>query len=388
MRNVWILALAQALSGSGMIMLVTFGGIVGARLAPTPAAATLPLSLSIVGAAVCSIPAALLMQRFGRKPLLVASALATSATGLVMAYSIAHADFTLLCIGALLLGANMAFVLQYRFAATEYVTGGLAPRAVATVMLGTLVAAFATPEIGDRARLAGGWPEFTGSFVALAVIALAGAVVLLALGPPATHAVRESGPGRPLGAIAREPAYVVAVLCGVASYSVMSFIMTATPISMHVIDGHAVRDTKNVITAHLLAMYLPSLASGWLTQQFGLIRTMGLGLACMLASVVVAAFTGHAFMHYFWALVLLGVGWNFLFVAGTTLLTTTYAPSERFRAQGFNDLATFGAQAVASLLAGVSIERLGWESLNLASVPVLLATLGAMLWWRARAARA
>jgi MFS family permease len=190
------------------------------------------------------------------------------------------------------------------------------------------------------------------------------------------------GPARPLGAIARQPAYLVAVACGVAGYGVMSFVMTATPISMHVLDGMDVAASKQVIVAHVLAMYLPSLFSGRLIGRIGLVPTMHLGLGCMALCVAIAAVVGHAFHHYFAALVLLGVGWNFLFVAGSTLLTRTYAPAERFRAQGFNDFVTFGTQAVASLAAGASIHALGWAALNLATVPLLVAAFAAIVWWR------
>jgi predicted MFS family arabinose efflux permease len=385
MRNVWILALAQALAGSGTIVLVAFGGIVGSRLAPSPALATLPLSLAVVGVAVASVPASLAMQRWGRKPAFVGSALFGAIAALVCALAVARSSFELLCLGALLVGVNMTFVQQYRFAAAESVPAEQAGRAIATVMLGTLGAAVVAPELGDRLRLAGGWPEFTGSFVVLAVLGVVAALLLQTSFRPAPSADAAAGAApRPLAVIARQPAYVVAVLCSVAGYGVMSFIMTATPISMHVLDGMSVAAAKQVITAHLLAMYLPSLASGWLVGRLGLPAMMYLGLACMGLCVAIAAAIGHEFAHYFVALVLLGIGWNFLFVAGTTLLTRSYASSERFRAQGFNDLATFGTQAVASLLAGASIHGLGWATLNLASIPLLLVALAAVLWWRSR----
>ncbi len=388
MRNVWLLAVAQALAGCGTIVLVAFGGIVGSDLAPVPALATLPLSLGVVGVAAASIPASLAMQRWGRKPAFVASAGFAVLAALVCAAAVARGSFELLCVGGLLLGFNMAFVQQYRFAATEYVGPGQAGRAISTVMLGTLAASVLAPEIGDRARLLGGWAEFTGSFVALAALCAAGAHVLTRLGPPQGHAhgPAATGPVRPLGEIARQPAYLVAVLCSVSGYAVMSFVMTATPISMHVLDGMDVAASKHVLTGHLLGMYLPSLASGWLVDRLGLPRLMYLGLACMGLCVAIAAFVGHQFVHYFVALALLGVGWNFLFVAGSTLLTRTYASAERFRAQGFHDFATFGTQALASLLAGASIHGLGWAQLNLACVPVLLAALAAILWWRSSAA--
>jgi MFS family permease len=384
MRNVWILALAQALSGCGTIMLVTFGGIVGTHIAPIPAIATLPLSLAVLGLALMSIPAALLMQRVGRKAGFIGSAIVATAAALLLALSVATEAFVGLCVAGFLLGANMAFVQQYRFAAAEYVDGPDAGRAVSTVMLGTLGAALLGPELGDRMRHLGGWPEFTGSFVALAVLCILGALVLLALGQPKVQTTVDASTPRSLGEIARQPAFIVALLGGLGSYAVMSFIMTATPISMHVVDGMSVSETKHVISLHLLGMYVPSLASGWLIRVLGIRPMMLIGLALMSICVVISAFVGHHFVHYVWGLTLLGVGWNFLFVASTTLLTTSYRSAERFRAQGLNDFVMFGSQACASFLAGPAITFLGWRIVNLASVPLIIIVTLAVFWLRAR----
>ncbi len=380
MRNVWILALAQVFSACGTIMLVTFGGIVGTHITPVPALATLPLSMSILGLALSSIPAAVLMRRIGRKPGFIGSALMATGAALICAVSIAHESFAGLCLAGFLLGSNMAFVHQYRFAATEYVAELDAGRAVSTVMLGTLVAAWLGPELGDRLRLLGGWAEFSGSFVGLAVLFVLAALVLLTLGPPLPRATVEQAAPRPLRVIARQPRFVVALLAGLSSYVVMSFIMTATPISMHVVDGMSVAETKRVISTHLLAMYLPSLASGWLIRVLGIRMLMSLGIALMGACVAISTVVGHHFVHYLTGLALLGVGWNFLFVAGTTLLTTTYRPAERFGAQGLNDFTVFGSQAMASLAAGPAITLLGWEQLNLLAIPVLIA-MAVAVWW-------
>ncbi|MCU0759400.1 MAG: MFS transporter [Steroidobacteraceae bacterium] len=378
MRNVWILTLAQAFAACGTLTLFAFGGIVGTHIAPTPAVATLPLTCSIAGVALASLPVALLMQRTGRKPVLVGSALLAAAAALLCAWAIAHADFALLCAGGFLLGCNMSVVQQYRFAAAEFVAPEQAGRAVSTVMLGTLAAAIGAPTLGALASRLGGWPEFTGSFVVLSGLLVVAAGVLGLLGRTPVRAEPPRGAGRPLREILRQPAYRIAVTCGLVSYAVMSFIMTATPISMHVHDGFSGGETTSVISAHLLGMYLPSLATPLIVRTLGLRAMLYLGVAAMALCVGVSAFAGHAFVHYFSGLVLLGLGWNLMFVASTTLLTTTYASHERFRAQGFNDLAIFGSQATASLLAGTAMETLGWEALNLASVPLLLVALLAL----------
>jgi predicted MFS family arabinose efflux permease len=388
MRDVWVLALAQACSACGTIMLATFGGIVGATLAPSPAIATLPLSLSVLGTALGSIPASRLMQRVGRKPAFIGSAFAATLAALLCAFSIYHRAFLGLCVAGALMGVTMAFVQQYRFAAAEFVTPALAGRAVSTVMLGTLAAAVLAPEVGDRARLLWGWPEFTGSFVALAGICLAAAGVLAWLDTPPVRAVTAARPARALRVVARQPVFIAAVAAGATAYAVMSFIMAATPISMRVVDGMSVAETKSVISLHLLGMFVPSLASGWLVREVGVRGLMATGLACMATCVGVGVFVGQHFTHYLTALLLLGVGWNFLFVAGTTLLTTAYAPEERFAAQGFNDFVVFGTQALASLLAGPAIMRLGWPVLNAASLPLLVAMAGVVVWLGARDRRA
>ena len=385
MRNVWVLCAAQALAGCGTIMLVAFGGIVGTRIAPSPALATLPLSLSVLGVASMSLPAALLMQRFGRKTGFVGSAAVAVCGALLCAYSVASSNFWSLCAAAFMLGGNMAFVQQYRFAATEYVSPEHAGRAVATVMLGTLAAAFAGPLLGELARDFGGYVEFTGSFLVLALLCAAAAAVLTLLEPAPLRTVATSGSSRPLAQIAAQTDFRIAVLSGLVAYAVMSFIMTATPISMHVHDGFSSGQTSAVISAHLIGMYLPSLATPLLVRWLRIRGMMLLGLAAMALCVGIAAFVGHAFVHYFAGLVLLGLGWNLLFVAGTTLLTTTYSSAERFRAQGFNDLTVFGSQAIASLFAGSAIEALGWTAVNVVTLPLLLLAAVGVLRMRSRA---
>jgi MFS family permease len=364
-------------------MLVSFGGIVGTHIAPHPAVATLPLSLSILGVASMSLPAALLMQRIGRRPAFVGSALVGACAALLCAWSVAQAQFVTLCVAGFLLGCNMAFVQQYRFAAAEYVPPEQAAQAVSTVLLGTLLAALMGPALGTWARHLGGWPEFTGSYVVLSGLCIVAALILLQLEPAQPRAAVDDSPARSLREIATQPDFRLAVIAGVASYAVMSFIMTATPISMHVHDGFTPGETTSVISAHLLGMYLPSLASPWLVRRLGIRGMMLWGMAAIGLCIGISAVIGHAFVHYFTGLVLLGVGWNLMFVAGTTLLTTTYTPAERFRAQGCNDLAVFGSQACASLFAAAAMEAFGWQLLNLVSLPLLLLVLF-MLWQRSR----
>jgi MFS family permease len=388
MRNVYLLALAQALAAAGAFVVVLLGGILGAELAPRPEWATLPVSMAVLGVAATTIPAAMLMQAIGRKRTFILGAALAGLSALGIGWAVARHDFALFCITIFVMGANMACVQQYRFAAVEFVPPERASVAVSVVMWGMLLAAFAGPQLALAARLWLPGTDYAGSFVAVAVLCAIAIAVLARIEAPRLRAARHDEAARPLALIARQPKFLVAVLAGMSGYAVMSFIMTATPLSMHVVDGLSVVDTKWVIQSHLLAMFLPSLASGWLIARLGVRPMMSLGVLLMGLCIAIAALGSHHLMHYWWGLVLLGAGWNLLFVAGTTLLTTTYRPSERFRAQAVNEFAVFGSQALASLLAGPAIQHLGWKALNLAGVPLLLAMALSLLGLRQPARQA
>ncbi|MCZ8129991.1 MAG: MFS transporter [Steroidobacteraceae bacterium] len=379
MRHVWLLAVAQALAACGSGVFVLAGGLLGTGLAPRESLATLPVSLLVIGIAAAALPAGALMRRVGRRAAFVGSALGGTGALLGAGAAVAADSFAGFCAAAFALGFTLAFVQQYRFAAVELAPPGRAGRAVSTVMIGTLVAAWAGPALAVACRDL--WPEhpWAGSFVVVALLNVAAAAVLrvLPLAPPSGPVAE--GPARPFAVVAADPRYRVAVLGGVSAFAVMSFLMTATPISMHVLHGHDLAATAWVIQSHLLAMYLPALASGWFVERLGAIRMMHAGAWAMAGCVAIAAIGGHEVAHYWWALVLLGVGWNFLFVGSTTLLTTTYRPAERFAAQSANDFAVFGSQAIASLAAGALVHRLGWEQLNLAAAPLLALLLLALV---------
>jgi MFS family permease len=375
MQPVWMLSATQALCMSGSFLFVLLGGIIGTHLAPTPALATLPVSLLIAGLAASVVPAGALIHRFGRRAVFVGSAL-QAGTGCVLAgFAIATNRYWLFCLAAFLLGGNNAVVMQYRFAATEYVEPARASRAIAVVMSGALVAAWLGPELAVRTANLVPAAHYAGSFYAGTGLYLLAALLLSRVPISAAAAARDPAPARRLGEIAAQPVYRVAVLAALASYTVMSFIMTATPISMHVVDGHDEVATARVIQIHLLGMYLPSLASGWIIAKFGDRPVIVAGTLMMAACVVIATQSGHAVLHYGWALGVLGLGWNLMFIAATTLLTKTYRMHERIQAQTLNDFLVFGAQAVASLLAGLAVTTIGWEALNYATLPLLASVL-------------
>ncbi len=382
MQPVWMLSATQALCMSGSFLFVLLGGIIGAELAPLPALATLPVSVLILGLATSVVPAGALIRRHGRRAVFVGSALQAAVGCVVAGTAVAAAQFWWFCAGALLLGANNAVVMQYRFAAIEYVEPARASRAISIVMSGALVAAWLGPEIAVRASGLVAAARYAGSFFAGTGLFVIAALLLTRLPDSVPAATTQAVPARRLAEIAAQPAFRVAVLAALVSYAVMSFIMTATPISMHVADGHDETSTAHVIQIHLLAMYLPSLASGWIIARFGDRPVIAAGSLLMIGCVGIAAFAGHAVLHYGWALALLGVGWNFMFIAATTLLTKTYRPHERIQAQTLNDFLVFGAQASASLLAGVAIATIGWRLLNLATLPLVAAVLVALAFTR------
>jgi len=375
MQQVWMFSATQALCMSGSFLIVLLGGIIGSELAPAPSLATLPVSVLILGLATSVVPARALIRRYGRRVIFIASALLAGLGCVVAGLAIAAAGFWMFCAAAFLLGANNAMVMQYRFAAIECVEPEFASKAIAVVMSGALAAAWLGPEIAVRAADLVEGARYAGSFFAGTGL-YAIAALMLACTRDSTHAASaDVRPPRRLTEIAAQADFRIAVLAALVSYAVMSFIMTATPISMHVVDLHDEVATKQVIQGHLLAMYLPSLASGWIIARFGTRPVIVAGALLMSGCIVIAAYGGHAVLHYGWALVLLGAGWNLLFIAGTTLLTQTYRPHERIQVQTLNDFMVFGAQATASLLAGYALASIGWERLNLTTLPLLATVL-------------
>ena len=379
MRPVWMLSATQALCMSGSFLFFLLGGIIGSHLTPTPALATLPVSVMIAGLAASVVPAGLLIHRFGRRAVFVGSALQAAGGCILAGYAISTQRFWLFCAAAFLLGSNNAVVMQYRFAATEYVEAGHASRAIAVVMCGALAAAWLGPELAVRTADLVPSARHAGSFYSATGLYLVAAVLLSRISAAAPAGAADLAPPRPLREIAAQPVFQVAVLGALASYTVMSFIMTATPISMHIVDGHDEVATARVIQVHLLGMYLPSLGSGWIIAKFGDRPVIVAGALLMALCVAIAAYAGHDVVHYGWALGVLGLGWNLLFIAATTLLTKTYTRGERIHAQTLNDFLVFGSQATASLLAGVAVTTVGWERLNLATLPLLAAVLLATL---------
>lgn len=372
--NVIILSVCYTIGFSGVPMVFLVGGIVGSELAPSPVLATLPVAIMVVGTALSTVPAAFTMKRIGRKLGFALAAAIASIAAMGAASAIAVRSFLLFSASLFFIGGCTAFVMQYRFAAAESTEPRHMGKAVSFVLIGGVLAGYLGPEVG---RLARNWLDigaYSGSFVALAVLYSLSAVLLSFLSDISPSHGRVAGEERPLRTVVRQPVYAVAVLSGAVSYGVMSFIMAALPVSMHVIDRFSLKETTLVFQSHMMAMYLPSLFTGVIIERLGVKRLQVLGIIGMSACVIISVLS-HDFVNYLTALICLGIGWNFLFVGGTVMLIRSYRPAERFKAQAVNDFAVFGTQALAALSGGSVIFIANWETLNLLCLPLLLFTL-------------
>jgi predicted MFS family arabinose efflux permease len=378
MWNILLLATCQLISATGSIVVVTLGGIIGARLASNPALATLPISIMVVTVASTTIPATMLMRAIGRRRGFMLASLSAAAAVVLAIFALTASSFAWFMAAAALFGVNLAFTQQYRYAAAESVEPGRAPRAISLVLLGAIGGALIGPELIRLGQHLIESVQFAGTLAALVVLYLVQSMLFLLLQPlRGEHEDKHAAPGRQLADIVRQPVFIVAVLGGTTAYGVMTLIMTATPLSMHINDGYSVEQTAHVIRTHVLAMYMPSLFTGFLIERLGIGRLMTSGAVTLLVACIIGL-QGQSVMHYTFALVLLGIGWNFLYVGGTSMLTLSYSMSERFKAQAVNEFSVFGTSATASLLAGTVMYVYGWSTLIVLPLPLLILILGGL----------
>jgi predicted MFS family arabinose efflux permease len=385
-RQVLLLAIAQALFQTASVLVMTIGALAAANISGDPALATVPIAAMFLGTAVLMFPASAAMAKFGRRAGFVTGALLGTIGGVVGAAGIYVASLPLLSLGTFLVGAYQAFAQFYRFAASEVASDAFRPRAISLVLGGGIVAALLGPTL---ARFGGPLLEtrYAGSFLILALLSLAAAGVLLAIRGNEKHALQpDVANGRPWAEIVTQPAYLVALFGAVTGYGVMILAMTATPIAM-MHHHHELSTASTVIQFHVLGMFLPSFFTGSLIARFCTLRIMLTGLLLLTAHVF-TTWTGTGFNSFALALVLLGVGWNFLFIGGTSLLTTTYTPGERSRAQATNDMTIFAVGIACSFGAGPLLQRFGWQTLNGMLLPWLFAAVLMLLWFAARERRA
>ena len=371
-RTLIVLTFAQCFGQTAAPILVLLGGIVGAQIAPSIDWATLPIAIQISGIAFATLPASYLMSKVGRKAgFLAGTALAIFAS-LFAAFAIYQQSFTLFCIASFLIGNYIAFLQQFRFAVADSVPNEQIPKCLSFLMLAGIVAALLGPEVARRFSVIEGLPDYVGSFLGMAAMLTVSFLILLAFYKKTTFEKQDQfSAARPLGKIFRQPTLILAIASAAVGYSVMSLIMTATPLSMHEMDLHSLEETTRVIQSHILAMYVPSFFSGFLISWLGVKRIIQAGFALM----IVCIFIGWGqpdFISYWGTLVFLGVGWNFLFLGGTTLLTQSYRASERFKVQAVNDFLVFGLQALGSLSAGILLASIGWSGVMVFALPLLL----------------
>jgi MFS family permease len=378
-RNLIVLVSCQLISATGSFVMVALGGIIGSTLTQNQTWATLPVSMMVVAVAATTIPATLLMRRLGRRAGFSIASLSAVTALIVATFALSRQSFALFIVAAMMFGINMAFTQQYRYAAAESVRAKYIPRAISFVLLGSIGGAFAGKALATQGVDWLSQVPYTGILYVLASLyVIQSALFLLLSDTEIGGDDRDHDTRRGLPEIVKQPVFLVAVLGGAAGYGLMTLIMTATPLSMHINDGYSVEQTTNVIRAHVLAMYAPSLVSGFLIERLGVARMMLIGAISMMA-VSVIGLQGQTVMHYWWALVMLGIGWNFLYVGGTTMLTYTYSMHERFRAQAVNEFLVFGLSATASLLAGTVMHFFGWTRLMWVPLPILLAVCIALI---------
>jgi MFS family permease len=367
---VWRLMIAYSLMMAGTSMMVLLAGIIGTDFAPSTDLATLPIALVVVGVASSTLPTGKLLDKFGRRRVFIAYGFIAIAAALTAMQSLLSDSFSAFCLAAFMMGWAGAAGHQYRFAALESVPPEQSAKATSFLLLGGILAAFVGPELAVRGRelLA---TEYAGSFLLLTGSYVAGLSIISFYRDTEIKQSAQSSSGRPLLEILRSPVIIMAVSAAALGYGIMSFIMTATPISMHTHSGHSLEATKFVIQSHIAAMYLPSLVFAWFCEKIGYKGMLWSGVMVYVICLGIAALNTE-FLNFWLALILLGVGWNFLFLSGTNLLPLGYRPEERFRVQSGNDFLVFSIQAIASLSSGWFLFHWQWKGVLLACAPLLV----------------
>ena len=382
--NAWILAAAAALAGANASVVIATSGLVGRALTGEMKLATIPVLTFVLGTAASAFPAAFSMRRFGRRNGFAGGALFGVVAGLLGATAIVHANFALFCLATSWAGAYQAFVVQYRFAAADTATPAYRPRAIALALGGGVASAFVGTRLVNFTQDLWVPYLFAATYLAQSLLAVIAGVVLMFLDIPVPPRRPAEGEGRPLLEIARQPRFIVAVACGVASYSMMNLVMTSAPLAMVMCD-HSVTEASLGLQWHVLGMFVPSFITGTLIARFGVERIIATGFALLLASATINL-TGITIWHFWVGLVLLGFGWNFGFIGATVLVAQCHHHNERNRVQAFNDFLVFGSMAIGSFSSGKLLHVAGWGAVNMVVFPTVLAAAALLAWgvWRRR----
>lgn len=375
-RNVFLLACCQALLLTNSVTLISIGALAGYALAVNKTFATVPATAYVIGGLLGTFPASMWMRRVGRRNGFLTGLVFALAGAACASTAMFVGSLTLLCVGTMLLGVYNASGQYYRFAAADVADLHFKPKAISYVMAGGLVGGIVGPEISKYTRELT-QPIYAATYASLAVYALIAMAIVsrLRFPPPAEGSSHE--PARPLREIVKQPVFLVAASVGALGYGVMNLLMTATPLAMG-FCGHPYSAAAAVIASHVVAMFGPSFFTGALIKRFGVLQVMFTGTLTMFACIAMGL-SGQAVVHFWTALVLLGIGWNFMYVGGTTLLTEAYRPAEKAKAQGVNELTVFGVLAISSFSSGALVNRMGWNTLNYVALPLVAAAAAAIL---------
>lgn len=376
-RTVWLLFLAQALNQSAMTAQVAMAALIGHALAEDKALATLPMAVQMLATMSVSIPGAVIFGRLGRHAGFVAGAASLLVASGVFFAALWIGSFRLYLLGCVFSGAGFGIAMYYRFAAAEVSEPAYRPKAISLVMAGGVIGAFLGPAVVKATKDLFAPVLFAGTYLAFAAIPILTALLVSAMRlPPAPH-IAGSAPVK-LGPILRRPGVIVAILCAVVGWDTMNLLMAVTPLEM-MLCGFAVSDSATIIQWHAAAMFAPSFVTGHLITRIGVLRVIGAG-AVLTGACAAIALSGETFAHFWLALVLLGIGWNFMFVGATALLTASHAPAERTKAQAANDVIVFGSVTITSVASGAIHHLFGWAVLNLLVIPALIVALLSLVW--------
>ncbi len=369
--NLIVLTLSQIFSFTAAPVTVFLSGIIGSQISPLKSLSTLPMSISVVGIAIGAIFASKLMSITGRKIGFIVASIGNTLVSILAAYSIFIQSFSIYCVANFFLGMGMAFTHQYRFAAAESVSKDKVPRAISIILLGGIVSAFIGPSVANFSKDLFSNHMYIGSYLSLAALTFLPTIFFLFYKNTSKIELSFKYSGRSYLELVSQPRFLQAVISSAFGYAIMTFLMTGTPLSMHVIEGISLNKTSIVIQIHVACMFLPSLIAGNLVKKIGHSKMMYVGVSLYCITVVISLFD-QSFLNYMLALIFLGFGWNFLFISGTSLLVLTYKEEEKYRAQGFNDFVVYSVHALGSLSAGVLIVLTNWKIMNLICIPLII----------------
>ena len=370
-KNLLLLALSQIFSFTAAPVTVFLSGIIGSQISPVKSLSTLPMSISVVGIAIGAIVATKVMSLVGRKYGFILASIGNALISILAAYSVLNQNFVLFCFANFFLGVGMAFTHQYRFAAAESVEKNMAPKAISIILFGGIISAFLGPSLANYAKDLVSENLYVGSYLALAILTFIPTILFLFYENKTVIQKNIKYTGRSYLELISQPRFIQAITASAFGYAIMTFLMTATPLSMHVMEKMSLSKTGVVIQFHVASMFLPSLITGHLIKKIGHSNVIYAGLFLYSITLFISIFD-QSFYNYMIALIFLGLGWNFLFIAGTSLLVLTYDENEKYKAQGLNDFIVYSVHALGSLSAGIFISLSSWKIMNLVCIPFII----------------